>query len=122
MRAAQARAFHLQGAPDTPVKINIEVNMGDKIYLGKQWLDVIEVPGHSPGSIALYSPEGGFVVTGDALFNGSIGRTDLAGGDHATLIRSIRSGLLTLPPDTMVYPGHGPSTTIAREINSNPFL
>lgn len=122
MRAAQARAFHLQGAHDTPVKINIEVNMGDKIYLGKQWLDVIEVPGHSPGSIALYSPEGGFVVTGDALFNGSIGRTDLAGGDHATLIRSIRSGLLTLPPDTMVYPGHGPSTTIAREINSNPFL
>lgn len=104
------------------MKINIEVNMGDKIYLGKQWLDVIEVPGHSPGSIALYSPEGGFVVTGDALFNGSIGRTDLAGGDHATLIRSIRSGLLTLPPDTMVYPGHGPSTTIAREINSNPFL
>lgn len=122
MRAAQARAFRLQGAPDTPVRIDIEANGGDRIYLGEQWLEVIEVPGHSPGSIALYSPAGGFVVTGDALFNGSIGRTDLAGGDHATLIRSIRSALLTLPPDTIVYPGHGPSTTIAREQRSNPFL
>lgn len=122
MRGAQARAFHLQGAPTTPVHIDVAVKEGDRLYLGEQWLKVLEVPGHSPGSIALYSPSGGFVITGDALFNGSIGRTDLAGGDHDTLIRSIRSRLLTLPPATVVYPGHGPSTTIAREMRSNPYL
>ena len=122
MRGAQARAFHLQGAPTTPVHIDVAVKEGDRLYLGEQWLEVLEVPGHSPGSIALYFPSGGFVITGDALFNGSIGRTDLAGGDHDTLIPSIRSRLLTLPPATVVYPGHGPSTTIAREMRSNPYL
>jgi hydroxyacylglutathione hydrolase len=85
-------------------------------------LQAIHVPGHSMGSLAFYSSDGGFVITGDALFRGSIGRTDLPGGDYDTLISSIKSRLLVLPPETVVYPGHGPSSTIGEEIGSNPFL
>ncbi len=92
------------------------------VPIGKHQLQIIHVPGHSPGSVALYSPEGGFVITGDALFRGSIGRTDLPGGDYDTLINSIGKKLLVLPPETIVYPGHGPSSTIAYEMRENPFL
>lgn len=79
-------------------------------------------PGHAPGHIAFYIPDQGIVLAGDALFKGSIGRTDLPGGDHAQLIESIRTKLLTLPQETAVYPGHGPETTIGHEAKSNPFL
>ncbi len=79
-------------------------------------------PGHAPGHIAFYLPDEGVVLAGDALFQGSIGRTDLPGGDYAQLIASIRSKLLTLPGETVVYPGHGPETTVEREAQSNPFL
>jgi hydroxyacylglutathione hydrolase len=92
------------------------------VSIGNHSLLSIHVPGHSPGSLAFYSKEGGFVITGDALFQGSIGRTDLPGGDYDTLIDSIKKGLLVLPPDTIAYPGHGPSTTIGTEIDKNPFL
>lgn len=92
------------------------------IPIGKHLLKALHVPGHSPGSVALYSEEGGFVITGDALFQGSIGRTDLPGGDYDTLIHSIRDKLLTLPPETRVFPGHGPSSTISHEKDGNPFL
>ncbi|RLD71664.1 MAG: MBL fold metallo-hydrolase [Bacteroidetes bacterium] len=92
------------------------------ITLGEDKLKSILVPGHSPGSLSFYSPEAGFVVTGDALFQGSIGRTDLPGGDYDTLISSIRNRLLTLPPETTVYPGHGNPTTIGEEASNNPFL
>ena len=92
------------------------------IAIGNHVLQAIHVPGHSRGSLAFYSEEGAFVVTGDALFEGSIGRTDLPGGDYDTLIESIKNRLLTLPPETVVYPGHGPSTTIGQEIAINPFL
>jgi hydroxyacylglutathione hydrolase len=92
------------------------------IPVGNHSLHSIHVPGHSPGSLAFYSKEGGFVITGDALFQGSIGRTDLPGGDYNTLISSITNRLLVLPPETQVYPGHGPSTTVDREIADNPFL
>lgn len=122
MRAQQAQMFHLRGVAQSPVNIDIEVKEGDKIYLGKNYLEVLEVPGHSAGSIALYSPVDGFVITGDALFRGSIGRTDLPGGDYNTLIMAISSKLMTLPPATIVYPGHGPATTIGQELASNPFL
>lgn len=94
----------------------------DHIALGGHILTAILVPGHSPGSLAFYSPEAAFVITGDALFEGSIGRTDLPGGDYETLINSIQSRLLSLSPDTTVYPGHGASTTIANEAANNPFL
>jgi len=92
------------------------------IQLGDYSLRAILVPGHSPGSLAFYSPEGNFVITGDALFQHSIGRTDLPGGDYDTLIHSIRSRLLVLPPETLVYPGHGASTSIGEESSGNPFL
>jgi hydroxyacylglutathione hydrolase len=79
-------------------------------------------PGHAPGHIAFYVPSEGFVIAGDALFRGSIGRTDLPMGNHQQLLESIRSKLLTLPDETVVYPGHGPSTTISFEKQTNPFL
>jgi glyoxylase-like metal-dependent hydrolase (beta-lactamase superfamily II) len=94
----------------------------DTVRVGNHLLQAIHVPGHSRGSLAYHSSEGNFVITGDALFQGSIGRTDLPGGDYDQLIHSIRSRLLVLPPDTMVYPGHGPPTSIASEIDDNPFL
>lgn len=103
-------------------KIDEKVSDEDLIPLNGLALRAISVPGHSPGSLSFYSQEGGFVITGDALFHGSIGRTDLPGGDYDTLIHSIRSRLLTLPPETIVYPGHGDPSSIGDEANGNPFL
>ena len=102
--------------------IDVLLEEGEMIPVGKHLLKIIHVPGHSPGSVALYSNEGAFVITGDALFKGSIGRTDLPGGDYDTLITSIGEKLLTLPPETQVYPGHGPSSSIGYEKQENPFL
>ena len=95
---------------------------GDKVQLGKDELDVLLTPGHSPGSICLYNAAGNFVIAGDVLFKDSIGRTDLPGGNHEALLQSIRTTLFTLLGDTIVYPGHGPSTTIGYEIKNNPFF
>ena len=83
---------------------------------------VFETPGHSPGSISFYFQQDGIVVSGDALFQASIGRTDLPGGSHEVLLRSIHDKLLVLPEETVVLPGHGPATTIGQEMDSNPFL
>lgn len=102
--------------------IDAFVSDNDLISLNRVSLRAILVPGHSPGSLSFYSPEGGFVITGDALFQGSIGRTDLPGGDYDTLIHAIRTRLLTLPPETIVYPGHGDPSTIGKEAMGNPFL
>lgn len=93
---------------------------GEELHVGELLLRVIHIPGHSPGGISIYFP--GHVFTGDALFEGSIGRTDLPGGDYSRLIASIKDRLLVLPPATAVHPGHGPETTIGEEISSNPFL
>lgn len=117
----QTTRFHL------PIKatnqgLDVELHDGDRLYLGTEPIDIISVPGHSPGSVALYCPESGFVITGDALFRGSIGRTDLPMGDYPTLIAAIRDRLLTLPPDTVVLPGHGPESTIGQEKSSNPYI
>ena len=95
---------------------------GQKITFGSNELTALFVPGHSPGSIAFYSEKNGCVFTGDALFAGSIGRTDLEGGDYDTLMYSIRNRLFVLPPSTVVYPGHGNRTTIEKESMSNPFF
>jgi hydroxyacylglutathione hydrolase len=92
------------------------------ISFGTTELVALHVPGHSPGSIAFYSEKNGCVFTGDALFAGSIGRSDLPGGDFDTLITSIKSKLFVLPPETVVYSGHGRETTIEREMKSNPFF
>ena len=102
--------------------IELSIEDGEHIEIGAQSLMAILVPGHSPGSLSFYSPDGGFVITGDALFHRSIGRTDLPGGDYYTLISSIKNRLLTLPPETIVYPGHGDPTTIREETSDNPFL
>ncbi len=83
---------------------------------------VIAVPGHSPGGIAFYSEKDGVIFTGDTLFAGSIGRSDLPGGNHEQLLTNIRTRLFSLPPETVVYPGHGPETTIGEELKSNPFF
>lgn len=92
------------------------------LLLGADAIQILLVPGHSPGSIAFYSAASNWVISGDALFYGSIGRTDLPGGNHNQLITSIKTQLLTLPAATAVYSGHGPATTIEHEINYNPFL
>lgn len=118
---AQAAMFGLPFDVENVV-IDHALHHGEKIKIGEGELEVIHVPGHSPGSIALYDEKDGFLISGDALFAGSIGRTDLPGGSHSQLIKSIRQNLLTLPPSTIVYPGHGDATTIAKEARSNPFL
>lgn len=117
----QAVIFHLPIKPSNVI-IEQELHDGDRIELGNEYLQVIEVPGHTPGGLAFYSPKGKFVLTGDSLFHSSIGRTDLPGGNHSTLIRAVTERLLTLPPDTTVYPGHGPATTIGHEARFNPYL
>lgn len=95
---------------------------GQKISFSSCELEVLHVPGHSEGGIAFYSAKEGVVFTGDALFAGSIGRTDLHGGDYNTLITSIKTKLFKLPEETLVYPGHGETTTIGTEINTNPYF
>lgn len=117
----QARRFHLRRAL-TNMEADGELKEGNIIRIGNGELRVLHVPGHSPGSVALYDAADGFVITGDALFRGSIGRTDLEGGDMRTLLQSIGDKLLTLPDSTVVYPGHGPATTIGDEKRYNSFF
>jgi glyoxylase-like metal-dependent hydrolase (beta-lactamase superfamily II) len=98
------------------------IEEGSIVKFGNSELRALFVPGHSSGSLAFYSEKDKIVFTGDALFAGSIGRTDLKGGDYDTLIRSIRENLFTLPPATVVYPGHGDQTTIEQEMRTNPYF
>lgn len=98
------------------------LNDGDIIYLDQDELKVLFVPGHSPGSIAFYNRAQNFVISGDALFQGSIGRTDLYKGNHTQLLESIRTQLFSLPEETEVYCGHGNPTNIGFEKNHNPFF
>ena len=98
------------------------IKEGDKLHLGSETIEIYDVPGHSPGSVAFYNQNNGFVISGDALFMMSIGRTDLYKGDYDQLISSIKTKLLTLPENTKVYSGHGESTTIGFEKEHNPFL
>ena len=95
---------------------------GDKVLLGEDELQVIEAPGHSPGSICFYCKKQNFIIGGDVLFQRSIGRTDLPGGNHQTLLDSIRQKLFVLPDETVVYSGHGATTTIGEEKLYNPYL
>jgi hydroxyacylglutathione hydrolase len=95
---------------------------GERLSLGGLEVTALHTPGHTPGSTSFHVPRAKAVFTGDTLFAGSIGRTDFPGGDTETELRSIRERLLTLPPETRVHPGHGPSSTIGEEAESNPFL
>ena len=98
------------------------INEDQPLWLGEDRLQVLLTPGHSPGSISLYYPEGGWVIAGDVLFRESVGRTDLPGSDFNTLAASIRSQLYTLPDRTHVHSGHGMPTTIGHEKQHNPFV
>lgn len=100
----------------------VVINADGSIELAGIKLQTLHTPGHTPGGISLYSKLEQLVFTGDALFAGSIGRTDLANASAEQLITSVREKLLTLPDQTVVYPGHGPVTTIAREKATNPYL
>jgi hydroxyacylglutathione hydrolase len=95
---------------------------GDLIHIGQDELQVLYTPGHSPGSVSYYCAADKFVISGDVLFEGSVGRTDLPAGDFNVLEQSIKIKLYTLPEDVIVYPGHGDSTTIGDEMKSNPFV
>ena len=101
---------------------SFEINEGTNIAFGNTELEVFFTPGHSPGSVCFYHAPSKNIIVGDVLFNGSIGRTDLPGGHHQTLIDSINNKLMPLPDDTIVYSGHGPITTIGHERQYNPFL
>jgi glyoxylase-like metal-dependent hydrolase (beta-lactamase superfamily II) len=94
----------------------------DILKLGEDELKVIEAPGHSPGHICFYCAKQNFIISGDVLFNRSIGRTDLPGGNHQTLVNSIKQKLFVLPDETVVYSGHGAPTTIGEEKRENPYL
>lgn len=120
-RAAESAA--LWGLPlEQPQAETLALEDGQRLGLASHEVRCLHTPGHAPGHIAFYLPAEGLVLAGDALFQGSIGRTDLPFGDHGQLIRSIRDKLLTLPDETVVYPGHGPETTVGAERRHNPFL
>ena len=113
----------LFGIPMEPVDApDSYFNEGDHLTFGNSYLQVIAAPGHSPGGVVFYNPEQKILIAGDVLFYGSIGRTDLPGGSFERLVSNIKTKLLTLPEETIVYCGHGPETSIGFEKKSNPFL
>jgi hydroxyacylglutathione hydrolase len=101
---------------------SVELQEGGQVRVGSKVLEVLHTPGHSPGSVSLWCVEEMVLFSGDVLFNMGIGRTDFPGGSHKVLLQSIRAKLFTLPDDGVVYPGHGPRTTIGYEQRHNPFL
>lgn len=120
MAAGSATVFGFDDFKRVP-KPTFFINTGT-LQLGDDILEVYHTPGHSPGSISFYYAPGKWVIAGDVLFSGSIGRTDLPGGNFDTLLNSIRTHLFTLPEETIVLSGHGPETTIGHEKKYNPFL
>ncbi len=122
MAAASRVAAAFGIALDDPPDATHDLTDGGSLDLADVRVTCLHTPGHTPGHVAFHLPSEELVFSGDALFRGSIGRTDRPFGDHAALLRSIRQRLLTLPPRTRVLPGHGPETRIDRERASNPFL
>jgi len=114
------QVFGVNGIEESPEPTNF-INEGDKVHFGETVLDVVFVPGHAPGHVAFIEKNQKIIISGDVLFRGSIGRTDLPGGDFDTLIRSIKTKLFPLGDDFVVYPGHGQETTIGEERKFNPF-
>ena len=115
-----AAMFGLPVQPAPPP--DIDLSEGQEIDVGTLTLQVLFTPGHSPGGVTFYEADEGVAFVGDVLFSRGIGRTDLHGGDRATLMRSIKEVLFALPDDTIIYPGHGPKTTVAREKRTNPWV
>ena len=113
----------LYGIPvELPPPIDQFIHEGESIQLGESTLQVLFCPGHAPDHLVLYAQEEGFAIVGDVIFRQSIGRTDLPGGNYDILMDSIHQKILVLPSETILYPGHGPETTIKQEITNNPFL
>ena len=102
--------------------IDIDLDTTPEIRFGTTTLRVIPTPGHTPGHVALFEPQSEILLTGDTLFKGSIGRTDLPGGDYSWIMQSIMEQIITLGDTVKVYPGHGPETTIGNEVLYNPFV
>lgn len=127
-----AELYWLKHGPSQAVMFNIAMKGvtapegfftgGDVVRFGNSELVILPVPGHSPGHVVFYSEKESFLMAGDVLFSGSIGRSDFPGGNYHDLIYHIRTSLLVLPPDTKVWCGHGPETTIGYEKSHNPFL
>ena len=113
--------YGFQNYQESPLPSHF-LNEGEKVKFGESELDILFTPGHAPGHIVLYSKKYNFIIGGDILFQMSIGRTDLPGGDFDTLIESIKEKLLPIDDNTKVYCGHGPTTTIGFEKANNPFL
>lgn len=114
---------HVWGIQSEPQpEPNCSLDSLDPIQLGNEVFELLFTPGHAPGHVCLYNRAQGILIAGDVLFQGSIGRTDLPGGDLDTLLESIRKQLFVLNDDVIVFPGHGPSTTIGQERQHNPFL
>lgn len=105
-----------------PIRVNHWVKQGERLNALGTSFEVRHVPGHCPGNVLFYLAEAKAAFVGDALFNGSIGRTDLPGGDFEALERSIRTQIYTLPDETLVFPGHGPKTTVGAEKAGNPYV
>ncbi len=122
MEAAKTYAGAFGFNIEEVIKPDAFVNHHDAIRFGNSEVKVLYTPGHAEGSICLYSEKDNFVITGDVLFQGSIGRTDLPSGDYDVLMASIQNELLVLPNDVKVFPGHGDSTTIGIEKRTNPFI
>jgi hydroxyacylglutathione hydrolase len=118
--ASQARQFGMR-VEEPPAPAHALAH-GQQLELGGVRYDVAHVPGHSPGHVLFHVADAGCAFVGDVVFQGSIGRTDLPGGDYAQLISAIREHVLTLPEETVLYPGHGPETTVGHEGTTNPFL
>lgn len=120
--AVTARAAQWGVADYQEAEIDGYMKEGEEIKLDELTFKILEVPGHSPGHQMFYEESQKVIIGGDVLFKESIGRTDLPGGNHADLIQNIQTKVYTLPEDVVVYPGHGPSTTIGHEKSHNPFV
>lgn len=118
---AGEQAVYFEMEFEAPPPPDHQLEEGDLEVAGLRF-EVRHAPGHAPGHVLLYLPDAGIAFVGDVVFQGSIGRSDLPGGDFFRLMRSIREEVLTLPDETVLYPGHGPSTTVRHERVSNPFL
>lgn len=116
----ESARFFLGADLPPPPEVDTESKEGDKLSAGDVSLDILHTPGHSPGSISLVS--GKTLFAGDTLFAGSVGRTDLPGGSSSSLVESVRRKLFPLGDDVVVYPGHGPASTVEQERRTNPFV
>lgn len=120
--SAVATAMNYGLAMEKLVEPTIGLDDGSQFTFGNSVISIFQAPGHSPGSVCFYIKEENALIGGDVIFQGSIGRTDLPGGDFDTLINAIKTKVLVLPDETIIYSGHGPITTVGQERISNPFL